>query len=617
MINVIYGVCLSVALFVSGLFLYTIEKSRISVLDEEENIYSGYIEEYPEEKANSFMIVIRIEYLVKNSTRHEVAGALLLYNKKDSVYHDFMPGDYVAVRCTPLEISNRGNPHEFNYKRYSENNGIRYYSFTDKDDFLNHKSPENKRITHRALIIRERIIGMFRERGITGERLAIVAAITLGQKNMLDQDQKDNFIRSGVMHIMAVSGLHAMIISLLVFRALFFLRGRLNTVRIIAALLILWSFAFITGLTPSVLRASVMFTFLQGGALMKRRVNPVNSVLASAFVLILIKPSVIFSAGFLLSYSAVIYIIIFFRDLYGTIHFKRYIPDLIWKSAAVTIIAQAGTLPLTIMMFNRFPTLFIITNILIVPMATMIIILGCLVPLTFPVRIVSQFLADLLNSLIGIVDLLTGKISSIEYSTIENIGLTTPESVLLTLSLFLLIVFIFNRKRLSVIFPLVAILLFVFNGTLKELSARRSNQLIVYNSSRNTAIGIRAGKTLHYFSDTSLFVPEVLKHSATQNLKISNNHFGKGNYEIRAGNKKLFIAGSLSELSRVNNPYDIVIIREAKYPKVNMTPSGRVPSTLIFASRVSPGNLLQTAAAKTGADSVHFVRKHGAYNVRL
>ena len=117
----------------------------------------------------------------------------------------------------------------------------------------------------------------------------MAAAITLGQKSMLDPEQKLNFIKAGVMHIMAVSGLHAVILSLFVFNLLFFMKGRFNILRIIVAILILWAFAFVTGLTPSVLRATLMFSFLQAGKLMKRPVNGVNSVLASAFFLIIAK----------------------------------------------------------------------------------------------------------------------------------------------------------------------------------------------------------------------------------------------------------------------------------------------------------------------------------------
>ena len=252
-----------------------------------------------------------------------------------------------------------------------------------------------------------------------------MAAITLGQKNMLDADQKNYFIKAGVMHIMAVSGLHTVILSLFVFNVLFFLKGRFNIIRILITLTILWSFAFVTGLTPSVLRATMMFSFLQAGTLLKRPVNGINSVLASAFVLMLIRPSVIFDAGFLLSYSAVIYIIAFYKDLYQKLTFKYSLTDKIWQSAAVTIVAQAGTLPLTIALFNRFPAYFILTNIIIVPLSSLLVIIGCLIPLLFPVKFLSHLLAMLLNSLTGLTELLTQTASSLPFASIENIGMTT------------------------------------------------------------------------------------------------------------------------------------------------------------------------------------------------
>ena len=296
------------------------------------------------------------------------------------------------IKCTPVQISGRGNPYEFDYRFYMENQGVRYYAYTSRESIIRHVAPEHRKLIHRALILREKIIGMYKERGITGERLALVAAITLGQKNMLDADQKSYFVKAGVMHIMAVSGLHTVILSLFVFNVLFFLKKRFNIIRILLTIIILWAFAFVTGLTPSVLRATLMFSFLHAGNLMKRPVNGINSVLASGFVLIIIRPSVIFDAGFLLSYSAVIYIIAFYRELYQKLEFKNFISDKIWQSAVVTIVAQAGTLPLTITLFNRFPTYFILTNIIIVPLSSVLVIIGCLVPILFPLKFLSSFL---------------------------------------------------------------------------------------------------------------------------------------------------------------------------------------------------------------------------------
>ena len=319
-----------------------------------------------------------------------LTGSLLIYIKKDTLVNSLLPGDFIKIRCSANPVVNRGNPYEFDYRFYMENHGIKYFSYATAEDITGLVHPDHRKLKERALIIREKIIDMYEERGITGDRLALVAAITLGQKSMLDPEQKQIFIKAGVMHIMAVSGLHAVILSVFIFNLLFFMKGKFNILRILIAVLLLWSFAFVTGLTPSVIRAAIMFTFLQAGKLIRRDVNSLNSVLASAFILLIIHPSVLFDAGFLLSYSSVIFIICFYRDCYLKLRFKTWIADKIWQSAAVTILAQAGTLPLTIALFNRFPTWFILTNIVIVPLSSFLIIVGCLVPLTFPLKFISQ-----------------------------------------------------------------------------------------------------------------------------------------------------------------------------------------------------------------------------------
>ncbi|MBG0861142.1 MAG: ComEC family competence protein, partial [Bacteroidales bacterium] len=443
--NRVYGIFFFLALYFCGLLLYTSEKNSLSDLDPAESLYSVTLSDYPEERENSFRMTVELGHKIVNGTGQNLNGSVMLYNKKEPLISSLVPGDRLLMKITPVEITSRGNPDEFDYRFYMETQHIKYYAFTDSHDIISQIKPEKRRLIHRALITREKIIGMYRERGISGDTLALVAAITLGQKNMLDPEQKQHFIKAGVMHIMAVSGLHAVILSLFIFNILFFLKKRFNIVRVTLTILFLWAFAFVTGLTPSVLRATLMFTFLQAGNIMRRPVNGINSVMASAFVLILIKPSVIFEAGFLLSYSAVIFIISFYRDLYFRIQLKHRLPDLVWQSAAVTLVAQAGTLPLTIMLFNRFPTWFLLSNIIIVPLSSIVVITGCLVPLLFPVAFISQILAKMLGFLAGLTEWLTEMASSMPLSTIENIGMTPWECILLYLVIFLSAVFLLRR----------------------------------------------------------------------------------------------------------------------------------------------------------------------------
>jgi len=612
--NHIYGFALTLALFICGLLLYTKEKNRISIIEREEALFTGILSDYPEEKDKSYRLILKLEKRITKKCQRSVNGSLMLYYRKDSVSPSFRPGDRMTIRCTPVEITSRGNPYEFDYRFYMETRGIRYIAFIDENDIFRYSAGEDISLKHRALMIRERIIEMFRERGIREERLALVAAITLGQKNMLDPEQKQHFMKAGIMHVMAVSGLHALILSMFVFRMLFFLKGRLNIVRVIITILLLWTFAFITGLSSSVLRASLMFSFLQAGKIMKRPVNGINSVLTSAFVLMLIRPSVIFDAGFQLSYAAVIYIICFYRDLYKKITFRQRLPDLIWQSAAVTIIAQAGTMPLTIMLFNRFPVWFILSNIVIVPVASLVIILGALVPLTFPFRFLSMIIVRMLDLTAGLTERLTEMVSSLPFSTIENIGITGTECILLTLSVFLFTRYILNRKSIPALLPFSALLLFVLAGTIKEVSYRRTNELIVYNSTGSSIVGVRTGNILNIYSDTCIVRQEVTRHSSALNLKLRENVLRENMFQLSAAGKKIMVTSLLNNSMLISNSPDVVILA-GKRPVIEKNIQYKVPlDALVISSEVPavPWNI-----DKINALRVHFVKKQGAFHMNL
>jgi competence protein ComEC len=617
LINYIYGCTLTFALFLCGLLLYTNEKESLSDLKPGMGIYNCTLSEYPEEKGNSYRLIVRLYSTITEKGELPLNGSLLVYFRKDSIIRSLLPGDFLRIRCSPKPIVNRGNPDEFDYRFYMENHGIKYYCFAGADDITGHSPPGHRKLKHRALIIREKIIGMYKERGITDDRLALVAAITLGQKNMLDPEQKQIFIKAGVMHIMAVSGLHAVILSLFVFNLLFFMKRKLNVLRLAITVLLLWAFAFVTGLTPSVLRATLMFSFLQTGKLLKRNVNSINSVLASAFILILIHPSVIFDAGFLLSYSAVIFIICFYRDFYLKLVCKTWTGDKIWQSAAVTILAQAGTLPLTITLFNRFPTWFILTNIIIVPLSSFLIIVGCLVPLTYPIKFISQPLASLLNYLTGLTELLTEKATVLPFSTIENIGMVSIETILLFFVIFICMLFLMNRKIFPLRSPVYALLIFLSAGTLRNISDRTSGELIVYNTAGSDVIGIRTGKILNLYSDTTVAPPEVLRHCATRGLRLKKNILDKNFTGLIAGNRRILICKYLNNNILQKTDPDFVIIR-GHYPKVEKQINfPRSISSLIMTPQVSLSFHLQGNLLNTKADTIHFVKKSGAFRVRL
>jgi competence protein ComEC len=612
--NQFYGLTLTFSFFICGLILYTNEKSSLSTLKPGKTLFTCTLSDYPEEKGNSVRIIVKLNSRIEGNNFTPVKGSILLYNKKDLTSVTLIPGDLLLIRCSPVEIVNRGNPYEFDYRFFMENQGIRYFAFTNSSDFIKHTSPVHRKLIHRALITRQKIIDMFRSSGIKGERLALVSAITLGQKSMLDPEQKNSFMKAGVMHIMAVSGLHAVILSMFVLYLLFFMKRKLNTYRIIITIIVLWAFAFVTGLTPSVLRATLVFSFLQVGKLMKRPSNGINSVLASALFLVLIRPSVIFDAGFQLSYSAVIYIICFYQDLYLKLHFKNWLTDKIWQSAVVTVVAQAGTLPLTIMLFNRFPTYFILANITIVPVSNLLIITGCLIPLFFHVHFLCHILAIALNYLTGLTEMLTFRAASLPYSTIENIGITVPECIFLVITIFLFTWSLLKKKSVPIIYPTVFLVLFVSAAGLKDFSTKNTSELIIYNTPGNNTIGVRTGKILNLYSDTSLIGPEVKRHSAVLGLKINPVQLKHSFRCIKAGNKKILITNYLDNKIIHNLIPDIIVITGPKPELAYDLDPVFIQKKIMICAGVKRGFYLP---GQVVPDSIHFVNKSGAIVKRI
>lgn len=605
--NFCFGAAMSLSVFFCGLILYRNEKDSLSVLGAKPSLITCELSDYPEEKPGSILLTVSLKTITDGSSTYTLKGSMLIYHEKDDAILSFIPGDRIVVRVTPQELKNRGNPEEFNYRFYMENLGIKYLAFSRSKDLLLHSAPERRKLIHKALIIRRRIIEMYSQRGISAERLPLVSALTLGEKSNLDQEQKAIFMKAGIMHIMAVSGLHAVILSMFVLNMLFFLKRRFNFLRILLAVIFIWSFAFVTGLTPSVMRATLMFTFIQAGNLMHRKPNGINSVLASAFVLMIIRPSVIFNAGFLLSYSAVIFIIAFYSDLYLKIRPVNKITDWIWKSVVVTFVAQAGTLPLTIMFFNRFPVYFLLTNLVIVPLSSVAIILGCLVPIFYPVSIISGLFGFALDQITRLILFLTGTAASLPYSGLENIGMTSSQGILLFSVLAALMFYIMGKRKKSPLTVLFLLAGYLIAGTIKDIRVKSTSELIVYNTRNHPVTGIRQGKRLHLYTDTAFIPPEVMRHSSTLGLK-TDIHVSDGDHYIKAGEKIIQI-GYENAYFLPQKP-DFLILNDLRKLKIPVQTDGML--ILNSGIRRLPGKLTEG-----NHSSLHWIRESGAYVRRL
>jgi len=518
--DTLFGAALIIFLAAAGFLLRSSERHRPGDLEGKRQEITLRLSGYPAKSNSGCSFRAKILCVAEGDTLTHPRGSLLLWFQTDTIPAAWKPGDLLSLNIKPQKVENNGNPCEFNYSRWLEGQGIRHMAFFRASDITGYSPEVRRSVRESSLIAARGMADAFRHAGLQGEELGLIIALTIGDKELLDKDRLTTFSRSGAMHIMAVSGLHVGMISMALSWLLFFLRGRLKRVRVLIIIPALWGFAFITGMSPSVLRATIMFTFLQAGSLLNRPAAGMNNLLASAFILIAVHPGVIFEAGFQLSYLAVGFIIAFYNSLYGLIRLKNRILDYLWQMTAVSLVAQAGTLALSVRLFNIFPLLFLLTNIVVIPISFVVVILAMLLLLTSPLPHIAAFFAMVLDRLAGFTLGFTGMISSADHGVIMNIGMSASETIMLTVSIALLLAALLRTGKITLMPFLAAASLLLVCSSVKTMQERRQDRIITYNI-RGDNLSVRQyGRVLLVPSADGSVPAEVRKHAVTRGLKI-------------------------------------------------------------------------------------------------
>lgn len=518
--DILYGASLMIFLLSCGYLLRTGELNRPGELNGERQEMTLRLADYPSKSKSGCSFRAKIISVAQGDSLTSPRGSLLLWFRSDTVPSSWQPGDILKMSVRPVRVENNGNPCEFNYRRWLEGQGVRYMAFIRGGDITGYSAEVRRSVREESLIAARRMTEAFRRAGLQGEELGLVIALTIGDKELLEKEQLTSFSRSGAMHIMAVSGLHVGMISMALSWLLFFLRGKFRRVRALIIVPALWGFAFITGLSPSVLRATIMFTFLQAGSLLNRPAASMNNLLASAFILIAVHPGVIFEAGFQLSYIAVAFIIAFYYNLYSLIKIKNRIIDYMWQMCSVSLVAQAGTLALSVRLFNIFPLLFLLTNIVVIPISFAVLVLAMLLLVTSPFPAIASLCAMMLDRLAAFTLGFTGMISSMEHGVIMNIGMSVSETITLTLSIALLLAAVLRTGKVTLRPFLAAAVLLLICNSVKTVQELQRDRLVTYNIRGDPLTVRQHGRVLLVPSPDGSVPAEVRKHADTRGLKI-------------------------------------------------------------------------------------------------
>ena len=455
-------------------------------------------------------IVLQIKKALKSTTYHDkyfvevvqvgeikTRGTVLLNVQKDSTQKPFNISDNIVINTGFERVQKSLNPHQFNYKKYLEKQGVYHQVFVNTNEFLYLKNTSFS-VVGFADRIRKRVQNALKENNFNETELSVINALLLGQRNDISKDLTTSYTRAGAIHILAVSGLHVGII-LLILTLLFkplehFKFGKI--VKTICIVSLLWAFAFVAGLSASVVRAVTMFTAVAIAMSFQRKIIIYHSLITSIFVLLLCKPLFLFDVGFQLSYLAVFGIVWIQPKLYNLWKPRFIIFDKIWQLITVSTAAQLGVLPISLFYFHQFPGLFMLSNLVIIPFIGLILFLGITVVFLAVIKILPAFLAEIYGDIISLMNAFVDWIAQQESFLISFISFSGFLLIASYGLLFFCVRFFSEKTPKKMIVFLLSLFFFQSVFFFEKRATSQKNEWIIFNQSRQTIVGSRKGNAL-------------------------------------------------------------------------------------------------------------------------
>ena len=497
------------------------------------------------------------------------SGKIILNIHKDSLNHELETGTFLKVKSVLIRNKKPNNPNQFDYSTYLEQKQIYAQLYLDTES-IHIGTLLKKDIWLYISKLRTTIIHNLEKNNFSKKELSVAIALIMGQRQDISPEIVQDYQYAGAIHILSVSGLHVGFILLFLN---FLLKPIPNTKKgaLVKLLIIITSlslFALIAGLSPSIVRSVTMFSFIAIGYYLRRTVNIYHTLLVSILLILLFQPSFLFDVGFQLSYIA-LFFIIWFQPLLAHLwspksRFNKYI----WGALTVSFAAQIGTLPLSIYYFHQFPGLFFITNLIIIPVLSFIMVLGVLVMVLAAFNYVPLVLAKPLEWSIWLLNKVINTIASFEQFVIHAIPLNFA---LLISSYFLIIATIVwfkkpNFNKLLVV--LLAVIAFQIAFITTHWNLQNQKEWIVFNQKRSTLITERSGENAILFTNETKINSN--KNNALQSYLVNN--FSKLREERKLKNiayfngNKIIILDSLGLYPKDIKP-DIVILTQS--PRIN------------------------------------------------
>ena len=511
-----FGAIMACYLFLAGYSLARVHEAEVQKdyyrnFQADASYYVARVYDYPTERPNSIRTVLELEYQFGDSLpSRPVSGKVMAYFPKSDSAFALHYGDLIAIPAPIREVSPPLNPEEFNYRAYLERKGITGQVYLKDEDWIDLQVNNANPIYAFSYRFRDILLASLQHSGLSDNEFDVAAAILLGYDDNLADEVRKNYVAAGSMHILCVSGMHVGIIYLLASFLLGFLNRKKwqKTLKQVLLLALIWFYALIAGLSPSILRASLMISFVIIGEAIRRKGFVINSIAASAFILLCINPNNLFEIGVLLSYAAVMCIVVLQRPIYNLLYVKNKLLDKAWQITAVALSAQIATVPFTLFYFQQFTTYFWLSNLFMTPISFIVVISGMILLLVSWIPYLNTLVGYLVWGSVYVMNWVVAKIESIPYSIIKGLYVNDFEFVMLFMALLLLMLTFMLRKRRLFIVMLAALLVVMGSVTIRCYSSDQQHGMTAFSLRSHTAADFVSGREHVLLADSALMADE-------------------------------------------------------------------------------------------------------------
>jgi competence protein ComEC len=437
------------------------------------------------------------------------------------------------------------------------------------------------------------------------------------------------YSNTGVVHIIAISGLHLGLIYGVMVRLFRLLKKRKwsKWVKPVVILGVLWTFSLVAGAAPSILRSAVMFTFIIMGETISRKTSIYNTLAASAFTMLCFNPFFLWDVGFQLSYAAVISIVTFMKPVYNWIYIKNKLLNGIWKLNAVTISAQVLTLPIVLYHFHQFPNLFLFANFIAVPLSSIILFGELLLLITSVIPVIAAFVGAMNSALLKLMNSFIERMNEIPFSVTDNIQVSVIETVILYISFIALSLWLLKKHTTAFLIGLASMVAFIVVRSIDINKKSRQSKLIVYNVPQHTAIDLIDGNEYSFIGDTTVITDNFIQNFHLKPSRTLHRVGPAGNvatmktaypFLLYKQHKILLIDQPLKFISDTKIPVDVIIL--SKNPRIYINELAAVFDCKQYVFDAS-NPLWKISLWKKDCESLklphHSVNEKGAFELKL